>query len=144
MAEIKTEIQINAPASAVWSLLTDFNNWKSWNPTINEISGEASLNSKLSITMRCEDGKNGNKYPAQITALEKSKTLRWHAKMGFDFLFSNDRIFELKESDSGTLLTNTEVFGGLMGKVMGGKMDKSVRPMLESMNVGLKKKAEGN
>jgi uncharacterized protein YndB with AHSA1/START domain len=62
MREIRTEIEIAAPLTKVWSIPTDFDNWKEWNPIINQASGVASLGSKLSITMCSEDGKDGEKH----------------------------------------------------------------------------------
>jgi hypothetical protein len=37
--QIKTEIPIGAPASAVWSILMDFERYPEWNPFIKKISG---------------------------------------------------------------------------------------------------------
>ena len=62
MREIRTEIEIAAPLTKVWSILTDFDNWKEWNPIVDQASGAASPGSKLSMTMGCGDGKKGNKY----------------------------------------------------------------------------------
>jgi uncharacterized protein YndB with AHSA1/START domain len=61
MREIRAEIEIAAPLTKVWSILTDFDNWKEWNPIVDQASGVASPGSKLSITMGCGDGKKGNK-----------------------------------------------------------------------------------
>jgi hypothetical protein len=142
MREIRTEIQITAPPEKVWSLLTDFNNWKNWNPTINEISGDASVGSKLIITMRCEDGSKGHKYSPVITTFKKPNFMRWEAKMISNFLFSSDKIFELKETSSGTLLIHKEIFDGIIVTLFWGKMSPGILPMLKVMNEALKKKAE--
>jgi hypothetical protein len=142
MPEIKTEIQIAASPEKVWNVLTDFNNWKSWNPTANQINGSPSVGSKLSITMRCEDGSNGNKYSPIVTAVEKPKFMRWQAKMLFNFLFSNDKRFELRETNGGTLFIHTEIFGGVIVPLFWNKMSPAITPMLESMNKALKKKVE--
>ncbi|MFW2439497.1 MAG: SRPBCC family protein, partial [Arenicellales bacterium] len=49
--EIKTEIEISAPPSKVWDIITDINNWQEWSPIINASHGESSVGSELSITM---------------------------------------------------------------------------------------------
>ena len=98
MREIRTEIEIAAPPTKVWSILTDFNNWKDWNPIINQASGTASLGSELSMTMRGEDGKDGPKYMPIVTNFEEPKFFRWRAKMMAGFLFTNDKVFELEET----------------------------------------------
>jgi hypothetical protein len=43
MQEIKTEIEISAPPSKVWKIITDIDNWQEWSPTINASQGEASI-----------------------------------------------------------------------------------------------------
>ena len=45
MRELRTEIEIAAPLTKVWSILTDFDNWKEWNPIVSQASGVASLGS---------------------------------------------------------------------------------------------------
>jgi uncharacterized protein YndB with AHSA1/START domain len=37
--DIVTEIEIDAPPSRVWEILTDFEKYASWNPFIKKISG---------------------------------------------------------------------------------------------------------
>lgn len=59
MREIKSEILISAPAEKVWSVITDFNKWKTWNPIVKQVSGEATLGAKLKVTMKGKDGKMG-------------------------------------------------------------------------------------
>ena len=142
MREIKTEIEINAPIKKVWELLTKFEKWNEWNPTVNNASGSSVLGSKLSITMRGADGKDGQKYEPLVTICNEPILFRWRAKMMAGFLFTNDRIFTLEETEKGTKLINTEAFSGLMVSLLWGKLERFVPSMLESMNKALKAKAE--
>ena len=142
MREIRTEIEIAAPPTKVWSILTDFDNWKNWNSIVNQVSGVASLGSELSVTMRGDDGKDGPKYMPIVTNFEEPKFFRWRGKMMAEFLFTNDKVFELEETSSGTRLIHKEFFSGMMVPMMWGQFDKGVPPMLNSMNAALKKLAE--
>ena len=142
MREIRTEIEIAAPPTKVWSILTDFDNWKNWNPIVNQVSGVASLGSELSVTMRGEDGKDGPKYKPIITNLEEPKFFRWRGKMMAEFLMTNDKVFELEETGSGTRLIHKELFSGMLVPMFWSKFDKGVPPMLKSMNDALKIIAE--
>jgi uncharacterized protein YndB with AHSA1/START domain len=47
MREIRTEIDIAAPVTKVWNILTDFNQWNEWNPIVNQASGLATSGAKL-------------------------------------------------------------------------------------------------
>ncbi len=141
MREIRTEIEIAAPLTKVWSILTDFDNWKEWNP-ICQASGVASPGSKLSVTMRGEDGKEGMKYMPIVTNAEEPKSFRWRGKMMAGFLFTNDKVFELEETGSGTRLIHREEFSGFLVPMFWSKLNKGVPSMLKSMNDALKIIAE--
>ncbi len=142
MREIRTEIEINVPPTTVWSILTDFHTWKEWSPIINQASGVASLGSELNITMRGDDGKDGPKYMPIITNFEEPKFFRWRAKMMAEFLFTNDKVFELEETGSGTRLIHKELFSGMLVPLFWSKLETGVPPMLNSMNDALKRIAE--
>lgn len=142
MREIRTEIEIAAPPTKVWSILTDFNNWKNWNPIVNQVSGVASLGSELSVTMRGDDGKDGPKYMPIVTNFEEPTFFRWRGKMMAEFIMTNDKVFELEETGSGTRLIHKELFSGMLVPLFWSKFDKGVPPMLKSMNDALKTKAE--
>jgi len=138
MREIRTEIDIAAPPTKVWGILTDFDNWKNWNPIINQASGTASFGSELSMTMRGDDGKDGPKYMPIVTNFEEPVFFRWRAKMMAGFLFTNDKVFELEEIGSGTRLIHREQFSGILVPLFWSKLKKGVPSMLKSMNDALK------
>jgi len=143
MQTITTEIEIAAPIETVWGLVTDVDKWHEWSPTINASSGEVSEGSTVSITMMSkEPGKDGPKYQPRIIKLNEPTLLHWRAHMMAGFIFTNDKIIELEETDTGTKVTHKETFKGLMASMMRGQMDKGVPPMLNMMNEALKVKAE--
>lgn len=145
MQEIKTEIDISAPPSKVWKVLTDINNWQQWSPIINASNGEASVGSELSITMMGkEEDKDGPKYNPIITKLDEPNYFRWRAHMLAGFIFTNFKTFELKETSTGTRLIHTESFKGLLAPIFCGQMEKSVPTMLNLMNAALKRKIENS
>ena len=143
--EIRTEIEISAPPAKVWSILTEIGRWKEWSPVIVDASGNASLGSKLSITMCGKDGKKGKAGPTYepvITVFEAPKNFQWRATMLAGFIFTNGKVLELEESASGTRLVHKETFSGMMVPMMWGQMENSVPQMLNSMNEALKIEAE--
>ncbi len=145
MREISTEIEISAPATEVWRILMEFDRWEEWSPIINQASGEAFLGSKLSMTMiGKEAGKDGPKYNPVITILDKPTSFRWRAKMLAGFVMTNDKVFELEETASGTRVIHKELFSGMMVPMFWSSVEKEVPSMLNSMNEALKAKAEKN
>jgi len=142
--EIRTEIEISAPIEKVWRILTDIDHWNEWNPIINQASGVASLESELSITMRDEDGKDGPKYMPIVTAFQEPTKFRWRAKMMSEFLMTNDKVFELEDTGTGTRLIHKELFSGMFVPLFWSKVNNHVPSMLNSMNQALKLKVEEN
>lgn len=143
MQEITTEIEISAPPSKVWGIITDIDQWQEWSPIINASQGKAVTGSKLSITMMSkEEGKDGPQYNPVITALTEPTYFHWRAHMLVEFVFTNEKIFILKETETGTHLTHIETFKGLIAPLMSGSVEKNVPPMLDSMNKALKELAE--
>ena len=142
MRQLRTEIQISAPIDQVWQVLTDFEHWQDWNPMVDQVSGNAALGSTLHIAMRGPAGKDAMKYQATIIEVAAPKSLRWRATMMGGVMFTNDRVFELKEKNGGTQLVNKEEFSGLMVPLFWSKMNQFVVPMLEKMNKALKDKLE--
>jgi hypothetical protein len=141
--EIKTEINISAPPSKVWNIITDIDKWQEWSPIINASQGNSVVGSKLSITMMGkEDGKGGPKYNPEIIELKKQTYFHWRAHMISEFMFTNDKIFKLEETETGTHLIHIETFKGLMAPLMSGSVKKNVPAMLNSMNKALKELAE--
>ena len=58
------------------------------------------------------------------------------------FLFTNYRVFELKEKDGGTQFTHKKEFSGLIVPMFWKKLNQFVLPMLEKMDKALKDKLE--
>src|SRR5258708_462958 len=109
MRELRTEIQISAPMSKVWQVLTDFDEWEKWNP-VAKANGRASVGSKLKISVCGKDGKAGQTYQPSVMEANAPKAFRWRATMMAGFLFTNDRVFELNEKNGGTELIHSERF----------------------------------
>ena len=141
--QLRTEIQISAPINQVWQVLTDFDHWKDWNPTVKQAGGSASVGSKLSISMSGGDCKEMS-YQPHVAEANSPTMFRWRATMIAGFLFTNDRVFELKEKNGGTELIHKEEFSGLMVPVFWKKMNQFVVPILEKMNKALKDKLEAS
>lgn len=143
--QVKTEIDIAAPPTKVWEIITDIDKWHEWSPIINASQGKTAIGSTLNITMMSkEEGKDGPKYNPVITELKEPNYFHWRAHMMAGFVFTNDKIFKLEETATGTHLTHIETFKGLMAPLMTGQLEKNVPAMLDSMNEALKELAENN
>jgi len=143
LQDIKTEIDISAPPSKVWKIITDINQWQEWSPIINASKGQVSVGSELNITMvGKQQGQDGPQYNPIITKLDEPYYFRWRANMLAGFIFTNYKTFELIETSNGTRMIHTESFKGLLSPIFCGQMEKNVPPMLDSMNKAMKKMVE--
>lgn len=140
--EIRTEIDIAAPPEKVWELITDIDAWQQWSPIINASKGVAAEGYTLSITMVGKDGADGPKYFPTIKHFDKPKYFHWQAVMITGAIMTNDKVFELEATPTGTRLIHKELFTGMMVPIFCNKFDENVPPMLNSMNVALKELAE--
>lgn len=140
--ELRTEIDIGASSTEVWNILVNINSWKEWNPIISNSSGEVSVGSKLIMEMKGKGDEAGPKYEPVITKLEEPNIFHWRAKMGFEFLFTNDKFMELQTVGSGTKLIHREEYSGLLVPIFWDMLEEGALPMLNSMNEALKKKSE--
>lgn len=140
--EIRTEIEISASPTKVWNILTDIESWSKWSPIIKASSGAATVGSEVQIMMMGKDGQDGPKYKPRFIVLEQNKKFQWRAFMMFGFLFTNDKVFELEQTATGTRLIHKELFSGLLAPIFCSKMEEGVPPMLNLMNQALKEFAE--
>ncbi|GAB1858733.1 hypothetical protein MHTCC0001_35730 [Flavobacteriaceae bacterium MHTCC 0001] len=142
MKEINTEIRISATPGKIWEILMDLENWHKWNPIINNIKGKLNIGNELAITMSDSKGNKAKKYNATITELNKNKRFSFIAKMMAEFIFSAERIIELKTIEKETKFIQREIYTGIMVSLFWKKLSTDALDMLNSMNQALKKEVE--
>ena len=142
MKEIKAEINIASTSNKVWETLMDLENWSQWNPIVNNIQGNLIVGSELSITMSDSKGTDAKKYRATITELNKEKRFSFIATMMAKFMFSAERIIEIKPTEKDALFIQREIYTGIMVSLFWKKLSTDALGMLNSMNEALKKEVE--
>ncbi|WP_109830178.1 SRPBCC domain-containing protein [Reichenbachiella versicolor] len=134
--EIHTSIQIFAPIERVWQVLTDFENYKSWNPFIESIEG----NVELGKTIRVRAG--GMNFSPIVLDFDANDQLKWRGKLVADVLFSGEHYFRVeKVNDAETTFLHGEYFQGILVSILSGKLEDT-RLGFESMNQALKEECE--
>ena len=142
--EIKTEILIHATPEKVWAILTDFDNYKTWNPFIPSISGTVAVGS--TITARLEPpGARAMTIRPEVLIFEKNKELRWIGHLVVPGLFDGEHSFELMDKGNGTTtFWQTERFTGILVPFFKKMLDTNTTDGFNLMNRNLKKLAEQN
>ena len=135
--EIQTEIDIGAPPSVVWDVLTDFSGFSDWNPMVTSAAGSADegsyailhYRSHVSVPLR---------FRVLITRAQTDRELRW---VGSRLGISGEHYFELNGEGGGTHFVHGEIFRGLLAKSLGFLFRDQI-PVFESFNQALKEVAE--
>lgn len=113
--EILTRIAIPAQPGDVWTTLTDFAAYASWNPFIQRIEGRCEVGAPLRVTLRKPSGKLYT-FTATVIACEPGRLLQWEGTLaGMPWLFSGVHSFELQAAPNGTTeLVHKENFSGML------------------------------
>jgi hypothetical protein len=123
MKELVTEIDIAAPPSRVWRILTDFEKHADWNPFMTKVRGRAVEGEKIEVTLPNPQGGTMVISPT-IFRVEDEKELRWLGKT------------------EGDTFNGEHSFTGSMVPMLEGWLDSAVRKYFEDMNKALKNRAE--
>jgi hypothetical protein len=142
MAVFQTTLPIAASPDVVWNILTDFERWPDWNPSIPDIRGSAQRGSTVSMTL-VMPGRPSAKVMATLTEVEPLSRLCWHGNVGADWLFSGTREFTLEPQPDGTVhVTHVEDVRGLLFPVFRAVMGSAIQHHHDGLNEALKRRAE--
>ncbi|MBL7766536.1 MAG: SRPBCC domain-containing protein [Chitinophagaceae bacterium] len=140
--ELKTQIDIQAPAAKVWEALTDFASYPNWNPFIKNLSG--TVEPGQNICLRLEPpGAKGMTFKPTVLDFKTNTLFRWQGHLWIKGLFDGLHAFEIIDHGNGTCtFIQSEGFGGLLVGLFKNMIDNQTRKGFEMMNEALKKRAE--
>jgi hypothetical protein len=93
-ASIQTQVTINAPASAVRTVLYDVDSYPQWNPFILKLAGPVVVGGDSAVTVK-PVGKGELSGKVTFVAVNDS-TLAWRGGLGFPGLYSGRHEFVLE------------------------------------------------
>src|SRR5690554_3506383 len=88
-ARIETEIEIDAPPSVVWEILSDLEGHASWNPFLVSMQGKLEQGATLTNTMRQASGKEMTFRPT-VLVVTPEQELRWRGQLWLPRLFDGE------------------------------------------------------
>lgn len=139
--EIATEIEINSTPDKVWNVLTDFQNYSTWNPFIKSITGEKREGERLVIQIIPPNRKQMKFTPVVLT-FANNEELRWQGRAGIKGIFDGEHYFKIIEQENGSVkFKQGEIFSGILVGFMR-KIIKDTKLGFEQMNMALKKECE--
>lgn len=108
---VHTEISIPAPSGTVWSVLTDIQNTKTWNPVLIPLEGELKEGTQIKYEFR-QDENSISTIPATVKQIIDNRLLNQTG--GMPGLLTFDHKYKLEPADGGTKVTIHEDYRGIM------------------------------
>lgn len=140
--DLKTQIDIQAPPSVVWSHLINFDAYPKWNPFVKQISGKLEKGARLKITVQACASEPMDFKP-RLLIVETDRELRWLGRLWVPGIFDGAHRFRIQPLPGGaSRLIHTESLSGILVPFLRGMLDTQTRCGFEAMNRALKARAE--
>jgi hypothetical protein len=138
MKSFQSAIEIAAPASQIWSLLTDAAGYPTWNSIVEKIDGRIAPGEKVKVFTKAVPGRA---FPVTVTEFEPTARMIWTGGMPLG-LFTGARTYTLEPKSNGrTLFSMSEVFSGLLAPMIA-KSIPNLQPAFDTFAADLKRRAE--
>lgn len=146
MLEIVASTEIDAPAEAVWDVLTDLPRFGEWNPFIRSASGTSDVGGEIHVRVQPSQGslrKARLGFRATVLVCEKNHELRWRGHVLASWLGDGDHTFSIEPTTEGRVrFEQREVFRGLLPRLAGRLLQRETQAGFDAMNGALKRRAE--
>lgn len=137
---VTTHIDIAAAPEDVYAILADLGAYDQWNPFIVHGSGTFAVGERVRLRMAPKGGREMSFKPKVLTA-EPARELRWLGSLGLPRVFDGEHAFVLQATPTGTRLTQSETFRGLLVPMFGKVVERAQRDF-SLLNAALKRRAE--
>jgi len=140
MLELRTEIEIDAPAERVWAVLLDFERFSDWNPFIRSIRGQALVGSRLDVLLGAS-GTRPMRFRPTVKAVVPNRELRWLGRVGLPRLFDGEHIFQIEAlGPMRSRFVQRERFRRLFVPLLARSLNRDARRGFEEMNRALRER----
>ncbi|MFO7180386.1 MAG: SRPBCC domain-containing protein [Pseudomonadota bacterium] len=142
--QIRTEIEIEASAGAVWRVLTDFARYGEWNPFIVAISGELAKGARLSVRISQPETNAERTFRARVLRCEPERELAWLGHLWMRGLLDGEHFLRLEPGESRrTRVIHGLDLSGLLVRYALPSITRTTRGIVY-MNQALKRRVEGS
>lgn len=142
MKQLTTNIEIDASASTVWKILTDFDKYPQWNPFIRSATGEVKKGARLEVQLQPPGGSMMTFRPTVLVA-EPERELRWLGRLFLPGIFNGEHCFQIEPLGRDRIrFVHSEVFCGILVPFLAESLDTKTKSGFEAMNQAIKARAE--
>ena len=138
---IEHRVGVQAPAEVIWGVLSDLERWGQWNPLYPKAAGQVRIGETLNLTLALPSQPQRTIQPVVLDWVPNEQ-LHWRlSAMGG--LIKTVRYLEIEQlAEASCIVSNGEIFGGLLGPQTGKQIGRSVYRGFQAMNEALKARAE--
>lgn len=133
----KTEHRMGVPASStvIWEVLADLERWPEWNPLYPKITGALRIGQKLELVEAFADVPPKLIRPTVVDWVPNAQIL-WTLSEAGGFIkrLRYIEIEPLDEEDTGCILSNGEIYQGVVGERVGKRIRRRLRAGFEAFN----------
>lgn len=122
---IQSRVGVQAPAFAVWDVISNLEGWKDWNPLFTEAEGRLSIGTLLRLR-RVRAGGKGELEEVRVVDWVPNEQILW-LKVIAPFARSLAFLEIEALSETGCVLAVGEVFDGVIGERLGKKQRRELR-----------------
>ncbi|HZS11831.1 MAG TPA: SRPBCC domain-containing protein [Nitrospirales bacterium] len=141
MKEVQADIEIAAPATVVWEILTDFRRYPEWNPFIRSIVGELGFGERLVMTVQPPGCRPWTSHP-KILHVAPHREILMQERLLLPGLLDAEQAWLIEPSGGMFIrVSQRKRFSGLLLPLLRRLPDKILGGM-EAMNFALKARAE--
>lgn len=141
MREIRTDIDIAAPPTRVWHVLTDFANYGQWNPFFVAVEGRPQLGAKLALRTKYSRRLRPAVFEVTVRVVEEPRALMWGGGLGIPGIADGEHGFDLEGDQRVTHVQHYERLSGLIVPLTGPLIRRLERHYQE-LNNALKNRVE--
>lgn len=141
MIEVNAATEIDAPAEAVWSVLTELDQFKAWNPFIRDARGSTEVGGEVRVRVRPSLGVP-LVFHAKVLAREDNRELRWRGHVVAPWLARGDHSFTIEPiGERRVRFVQHETFSGLLPWLASRLIAREAKRGFDAMNDALEARA---
>jgi hypothetical protein len=129
------DIFIKAPIEQVWRILSDLENWPSWNKGVSKIRVSGPIAPGTSFVWTA----NGSKITSRLEEIDPPRRIAWSGRMPG---IRATHVWELRAEGVGTRVRTEESFEGIVAGLLRGIMTKTLAKAINQGTASLRAVAE--
>lgn len=143
MAIYQTTFPVAASPDRVWEVISDFDSWPEWNPSVPSIKGDLKIGNVCAVKL-VMPGRPSVNVKVTLTDVDPGRRFAWHGNIAHDRFFAGDRSLDIEPQADGTVLvTHTEEVTGAIFPVFKALIgEAAIQAHHDDLNAGLKQRAE--